>query len=54
MRSSQAKLGDLDGQTFLVTGANTGIGRATALALAERSAGVFFAGRSQTRTERSS
>jgi NAD(P)-dependent dehydrogenase (short-subunit alcohol dehydrogenase family) len=41
---------DLAGTTFLITGANTGIGRATAHALAERGAGVFFASRSEART----
>lgn len=40
---------DLDGKTILITGANTGIGRATAVALAARGAGLFLAGRSVER-----
>jgi NAD(P)-dependent dehydrogenase (short-subunit alcohol dehydrogenase family) len=44
-------VGDLDAKTFLITGANTGIGRATAQALAERGASVVFAGRSEARTQ---
>jgi retinol dehydrogenase-12 len=39
-------MGDLDGRAFLVTGANSGIGRATTEALAARGATVILAGRS--------
>jgi retinol dehydrogenase 12 len=38
---------DLRGRTFLVTGGNTGIGRATAASLASRGGRVFLACRSQ-------
>jgi retinol dehydrogenase-12 len=41
---------DLDARTFLVTGANSGIGRETVRALAARGAKVFLACRSESKT----
>ncbi|MDQ1403932.1 MAG: retinol dehydrogenase 12 [Actinomycetota bacterium] len=43
-------MGDLSDKTFFVTGANTGIGRATAEALAQRGGKVVLACRSESRT----
>ncbi|MBK8259520.1 MAG: SDR family oxidoreductase [Polyangiaceae bacterium] len=42
---------DLTGKSILVTGANTGIGRVTAVTLAKRGATLTLAGRSLSRTE---
>jgi len=44
-------MSELDGRTFLVTGANTGIGRATAETLARRGGRVYVASRSPAKGE---
>ncbi len=44
-------MGDLDGRTYLVTGANAGIGRETVRALAGRGAKMFLASRSRDKTQ---
>jgi NAD(P)-dependent dehydrogenase (short-subunit alcohol dehydrogenase family) len=43
--------GDLQGKTFLVTGASSGIGRATVVDLARRGGKVFLATRSEEKTK---
>jgi len=47
-----AASGELAGRTFLVTGGNTGIGRATAAGLARRGGRVYLACRSQKKGQR--
>src|SRR3954452_6763664 len=42
---------DLNGRTFFVTGANSGIGRATAVELAQRGGKVFLACRNAEKTK---
>jgi retinol dehydrogenase-12 len=44
-------MADVEGRTFLVTGGNTGIGRATALGLAQRGGRVYIACRSVAKGE---
>lgn len=44
-------MGELEGRHFLVTGANTGIGRVTALELARRGAKLWVACRNRDKTE---
>jgi retinol dehydrogenase-12 len=47
----EARMSELDGRTFLVTGGNTGIGRATAAGLAVRGGCVCIAARSPAKGE---
>jgi retinol dehydrogenase 12 len=50
-RSPTGDTGELAGRTFLVTGGNTGIGRATAAGLAGRGGRVWIAARSRAKGE---
>ncbi len=50
MQAYAVAVEDLSAKTFIVTGANTGIGRETVRGLVARGATVFMAGRSESRT----
>jgi NAD(P)-dependent dehydrogenase (short-subunit alcohol dehydrogenase family) len=47
----KAEIGDMKGRTVVITGTNTGIGRVTAVSLAEAGARVIMVNRSATRSE---
>lgn len=51
MNWTAEQIKDQSGKTFLVTGANTGLGYETALELAKKSAQVILAGRSEEKLE---
>lgn len=54
MNWTAEQITDQAGKTFLITGANTGLGYETALALAEKSAHVILAGRSEQKLNEAS